>query len=361
MSMENNRKNISNDICRSFDMYRIDKLLINKQYLSLLNRIMSLHNNDFTFSQFERLFSNYIGRKYALLVDSGSRALKIALQVLGIKKGDEIMLSNITHYSLLDSMKFCEARPILIGVNNHNLNIDTNRLRRKISPKTKIMLITHMFGNPCDMDKIKEMASEYGILIIEDASQALGGVYKNKKLGCFGDISVFSLSSYKPVSAPGSKAGIFLCDNKKIYTEALKIVKDRYYRPSLMIMPFLTEKLKIIDTIISDIKKINNIYRVELSKLKRYVKTFTTKESIAQEYPILVLKRNELKRNLFKMKIPLERLYTPLNRLLGDHLNKFYVSEQYYNNSIHLPTFPLMTYQECRNITEQIGRFYGIK
>lgn len=133
--------------------------------------------------EFEKLFAEYTGSKYAVAVNSGTAALQIALMAHGIGKGDEVITSPFTFIATANSILFTGARPIFADIEKDTFNIDPESIIDKITDKTVAILPVHLYGHPADMKSIKEIAEDYKLMIIEDACQAIGSKIDNKIVG----------------------------------------------------------------------------------------------------------------------------------------------------------------------------------
>ena len=150
--------------------------------------------------KFEEKFSKYVDRKYSIAVSSGTAALEIAVKALGIKKNDEVLVPNFTIISNVLAVIKQKAKPVLLDCNLENWNIKIEDIEKKITKKTKAIIITHIYSFPNDMDKILKICRKKKILVIEDAAEVIGLNYKNKKCGSFGDISTFSFYANKQIT-----------------------------------------------------------------------------------------------------------------------------------------------------------------
>jgi perosamine synthetase len=164
--------------------------------------------------EFEQSFSNYIGRKYCIAVNSGTSALHLSLLALGVSQGDEVITSTHTCIALLNAINYILAKPILVDckydVIKMDYNLIENQVIKKTNSKTKAIIVPHMFGVPAGINKIRAT----GIPMIEDSTLSLGSKFKDGFLiGSKGDISVFSFHSSKMISA--SVGGAILTDNEK--------------------------------------------------------------------------------------------------------------------------------------------------
>ena len=133
--------------------------------------------------EFEEAFKQYIGSDYAISLNSATAALHLALNAIGVKQGDEVIIPTNTFVATAEAVAYSGAIPVLCDIepNNHNINVDL--IQDLVTTKTKAIIPVHFGGNPCDMDKIKKNANHFNLKIIEDAAHALPSSYKNKKIG----------------------------------------------------------------------------------------------------------------------------------------------------------------------------------
>jgi perosamine synthetase len=176
----------------------------------------------------EKEFSEYNNIKYTLTTNSGTSALQAAYFAIGIKGGDEVIVPTLTFYATATPLFQLGATPVLIDCDPGTYNIDPKQIEKRITNKTKAIAVTHLWGHPCEMDEILQIASTYNLKVIEDCSHAHGALYKGKKVGTFGDISCFSLDN-KKIMACG-EAGL-LCTNSKTLFERALIFGDFGPRP----------------------------------------------------------------------------------------------------------------------------------
>lgn len=163
--------------------------------------------------EFEKEFSEYIGVKHSISVGNGTDALVIALKALGIGKGDEVITTSFTFFATAESISSVGAVPIFVDVRLDTFNIDPSKIEEKITSKTKAIMLVHIFGQPCDMDEINEIAKKNNLYVIEDACQAIGAEYKSKKVGGLGDIACFSFFPTKNLGCAGDGGMIVTNDD----------------------------------------------------------------------------------------------------------------------------------------------------
>jgi perosamine synthetase len=168
---------------------------------------------------FEEAFADYCGVKYAVGVCNGTVALHLALTCLGIGKDDEVIIPDFTMIASAFSVCYTGAKPVFVDADEKTWNIDVLKIQEKITPRTKAIMPVHIFGNPCDMDAINKIAKKYHLLIIEDAAEAHGATYKEKKTGSFSDIAAFSFFANKNLTT--GEGGMVVTDNETLYKRAL--------------------------------------------------------------------------------------------------------------------------------------------
>lgn len=174
-------------------------------------------------SEFETSFSNYIGTKFCKGVSSGSDALYIGLQALGITKGDEVIVPSYTFTATVDAVVRNGATPVFVDV-DEQYNIDPNEILKALTPNTKAVIAVHLYGNPARMKEIKEIAERNNIFLIEDAAQAHGSEIYGRKTGTFGDISCFSFYPAKNLGGFGDGGAI--CTNDPEVENKIGMIRE---------------------------------------------------------------------------------------------------------------------------------------
>ncbi len=167
--------------------------------------------------EFEKEFSQYLGINHSISVANGTDALIIALKALGIGEGDEVITTPYTFFATAESISFVGATPVFVDVGLHTFNIDPSKIEEKITNKTKAIMPVHIFGQPCDMDKINKIAKRHNLYVIEDAAQAIGSEYKGHKIGTLSDIATFSFYPTKNLGCAGD-GGMIVTSNDDLAT-----------------------------------------------------------------------------------------------------------------------------------------------
>jgi len=212
---------------------KVDVFTLKKQYEGIkeeikgaIERVMA--SGGFILGQdvglFEQEFADYCEVKYGVGVNSGTDALFLTCLACGIGKGDEVITMPYTYIATALAISMTGAKPVFVDIDEKTYNIDVSKIEPSITKKTKAILPVHLYGHPADMDPIMQIARKHNLKIIEDACQAHGALYKNKKVGSFGDASCFSFYPTKNLGAFGD-GGIILTDSEEM-RERLLFLRD---------------------------------------------------------------------------------------------------------------------------------------
>ena len=239
--------------------------------------------------EFQNKFLKYKKSKYALALNSCTAALHLSLKLLNLKKNDEVITSAMTFSSSINSIVISGAKPVLADVNFSSQNIDPKEIEKKITKRTKAILIVHFAGRPCDMDKIIQITNKYKLHLIEDCAHVVEGKFKNKHLGTFGTFGCFSFYATKNLSI--GEGGMLLTNNKKLYDKAKilslhgmdKAAWNRYGKKGYRHYD-VTEigyKYNLMDLLsvigIFQLKKINKNHKIREKLWETYYKNFKNK------------------------------------------------------------------------------------
>ncbi len=176
--------------------------------------------------EFEAGFAKYCGCDYGVTASNGTTALHLAVATLGIGAGDEVLTSTFTNMATFFAVLYTGATPIPIDIEPDTWNIDTALLESKITPKTKAIIVVHIYGHSVHMDPVREIAKRHNLFVIEDAAEAHGAEYKGKKLGSLGDIGVFSFYANKIIT---TGEGGMLVMNNKAYADRARSLRSLAY------------------------------------------------------------------------------------------------------------------------------------
>lgn len=228
---------------------------------------------------FENAFAEYCGMKYCVGVGNGLDALMLALKALHIGEGDEVLVPSNTYIATALAVTYVGATPVFVEPNMETFNIDPTRIELAITGKTKAIIPVHLYGQPCDMDPIMEIARKHKLKVVEDCAQAHGAIYKGRKIGTFGDAAGFSFYPGKNLGALGD-AGATLTNDVELvkmiralgnYGSDYKyhhIYKGNNSRLDELQAAFLLAKLTVLDKMNVDRRRIADRYLKEIKNKK---------------------------------------------------------------------------------------------
>lgn len=177
---------------------------------------------------FEKEFAKYMNANYCVAVSSGTGALLASLAAIGVGPGDEVIVPGYTFIASISTIILSRAIPVLAEI-DESLDIDPDDVERKITKKTKAILPVHMLGNPCNMERIMEIAKKYNLFVVEDCCQAAGASFKGRKVGTIGHIGAFSLNVFKTITA--GDGGAIVTNDAYLYERAFGF-HDQGHKPN---------------------------------------------------------------------------------------------------------------------------------
>ena len=200
-------------------MYRIGQEEIDAVARAILSRdFFKINGAGHEAENFDKEWSAYLGKDYSLLMSSGFAAIASALVGLGIGPGDEVIVPAYTYIATALAVTSVGAIPVIVDI-DETLTIDVSEVEKHITPATKAVIPVHIQGFPCNMDGLCALAKKYGIAIVEDACQSVGGQYKGQYLGAIGDAGAYSFNYFKVMTA--GEGGALVTSNRKIFERAL--------------------------------------------------------------------------------------------------------------------------------------------
>ncbi|MBU3604123.1 DegT/DnrJ/EryC1/StrS aminotransferase family protein [Polynucleobacter sp. AP-Kaivos-20-H2] len=177
---------------------------------------------------FEEKFSQKVNRRFGIAVSNGTAAIDVAIEALGIGPGDEVILPTFTIISCVSQIVRSGAIPVLVDSDPITWNMDVSQIRSKITPKTKAIMIVHIYGLPVDVDPVLAVAKEYGLKVIEDAAEVHGQLYRGRPCGSFGDISTFSFYPNKHIT---TGEGGMVCTNDEGLAQKVRDLRNLCFQP----------------------------------------------------------------------------------------------------------------------------------
>ncbi len=324
---------------------------------------------------FEKKIAKLCGTNYAVALNSGTDALTLALHLLGVKKGDEVITPPNSFIASTAVIVHLGAKPVFVDVLSDQ-NIDPNKIQNAITKKTKVIMPVHLSGRMSQMDKIMSIAKKNKISVVEDAAQSVGSKYKNKMSGSYGDFGCFSAHPLKNLNALGD-SGYLTTNNFKYYKkikslsnhgmENRNIIKNFGYvsRMDNLQAAFLNHKLKNLDDVISRRRKNAFIYMKELDR--KFVFFNDEKKNEFNTYHTFVVQlrlRNKLRKYLQDKGIatsihyPVPIHLQPASKFLGYKKGDFKISEKQSEKILTLPVNENLSGDQVKYICRCINQFY---
>lgn len=222
--------------------------------------------------EFEQKMSAAVHRKYGIAVSNGTAALEVAVQALGIGEGDEVIMPTFTIISCAMAVTKVGAVPVLVDSNIYTWNMNVEEIESKITPKTKAIMIVHLYGLPVEVDKVLALAQKYNLKVIEDAAEMHGQMYKGKPCGSFGDISTFSFYPNKHITT--GEGGMVVTNDKEL-AERCCMLRNLCFR----------KDVRYMHDEISDNYRFTNIQAaVGLAQLERLEEIVKRKRNMGRYY-----------------------------------------------------------------------------
>jgi len=335
--------------------------------------------------EFEGLIAEYFNRKYAVVFNSGTSALHAALIAHEIGPGDEVLVPSFTFIATANAPLFVGAKPVFVDIEEDTYGMDPEDLRRKITERTKAIIPVHYSGLPCRIKKIKDIARENGLIVIEDAAEAFGAAIDGKKVGTLGDSAMFSFCQNKIITT--GDGGVIVTDSEDIYYK-LKLVRSHgrsdnsdYFvsaeKADYISLGYNFRLSNISAALgIAQIKKANMIIEFRRNRAKLYnkalkdikqIRTFRAPEGyhhVYQMFTIRAEKRDDLMSYLAKKGIMSKVYFDPIHKTLfyrGMGYNcKLPVTERLSEEVLTLPMYPDLMEEEINGIARAIKEFYEV-
>ncbi|MFB4164000.1 DegT/DnrJ/EryC1/StrS family aminotransferase [Alteribacillus sp. JSM 102045] len=371
-------------------MIQLSKPIVTDEEIEMVNKV--LRSGMFVQSEhvqlFEKSLGEFMGVNKVLAVSSGTAALHLSLQALGIKEGNAVFLPAFTFPATANVVELQRARPILVDVEEETYNIDPKKLEKSIldwkGPETpKAIIIVHQFGAPCNMTKISSIAKKYGLFLIEDAACALGTKWQGKHAGTFGDVGCFSWHPRKSITTGEGGAVVVKDDN---LNKQLLLLKNHGLDKSSegnvnLILPGFNYRLTEFQAALGNeqLKKFNYWIEKRKTLVEYYNEFFKNVSNIqlpkkisghAWQTFMIVIKRQtsqskliaEMRKKNVEINIGSHALHMLdfYEKKYKYNINDFPVSKQLYRQGIALPLYPGLEKKDihyiCSSFKEILNR-----
>jgi len=326
-------------------------------------------------AQFEEMIAKFTGARYCVMTTSGTASLILALLSLGLSRGDEVLMPDFTMIATPNSATLLGIKPILVDVEPRTLCFNLSYAQKKITPKTKAMIYVPLNGRSGDMNKVVKFCQKHHLYLIEDAAQAFASLWRDKHLGTFGQIGIFSFSVPKIITT--GQGGALVTDSKKLY-QKIKRLKDfgrdkggadiyNHWGWNFKFTDIQAvigiEQLKKIKGRIKKKKGIYRLYQKTLSDLKEieFIPTDLT-QTTPWFVDIYVSNPDRMMTYLSKQGIGSRRIYPPVSSQKiyrqAFKKDKFPVSKKYASRGLWLPSSVKLTDTEIKTVTKAIHSYY---
>ncbi len=317
---------------------------------------------------FERRFAKYVGVKHAIAVSNGTTALHTAMVALDIREGDEVIVPSFSFISTANCVLYQRAKPVFVDIESTTFNIDPKEISEKITKRTKAIIPVHYGGQPCDMDEINEISTTKNIVVVEDAAEAHGSLYKRKMAGSLGDVACFSFYPNKSITT--GEGGIVTTNDNEIARKARMIRShgqdSRYHHIMLGYNYRMTDiqaclgasQLRRLDSIVETKRKLAKHYDDEITKHCKNVRVPFVKDDRTHTYMFYSVcfpsreHRNRVQRVLERNGIETRIAFPPIHlqpfyrELFGFNEGYLPVTEDTANRILSLPIYATMTREE---------------
>jgi dTDP-4-amino-4,6-dideoxygalactose transaminase len=321
---------------------------------------------------FEKEFAAYNGNKHCIGVASGLDALYLSLTALDLPKKSEVIVPSNTYIATILSIVNAGLKPILVEPKIDTYNINPSLIKEQITPATKVIMVTHLYGKPCEMDLISAIAIEYNLIVIEDCAQAHGASYNHKKTGTWGKFGAFSFYPTKNLGALGDAGAIVTDDNEM--AEKIRALRNygshkKYFNNYIGVnsrldelqAAFLRIKLKHLEKINDHKIKLAEVYfeQIKNEKLILPVKHKLSKD-VYHIFNVRCKKRDELKNFLLQKGIKTEIHYPVPPHLQVGYQSIFQnghypISEEIHNSTLSLPISYSTTAEQASYIASVVN------
>lgn len=328
-------------------------------------------------SEFEDRFAQYVGVRHALGICNGTAALHVALLAVGIGRGDEVIVPTLTYIAAVNAITYTGATPVFVDSRRDTWQMDPEDVVRKITSRTKALMVVHLYGQPCEMEALTKIAKEHKLFVVEDCAEAFGARFDGKHAGTFGDIAAFSFYGNKTITT--GEGGMVVTNNPDVADRALHFrgqgladnreywhdVVGYNYRMTNICAAIGLAQLERADEFLSKKRALAKKYQEQLAGLPLEVH-HEAPNTTHSYWMISVLVENAMDRDplrthLREKGIETRPLFYPAHTMpmyVAQH-PPFPVANDLSRRGINLPSWPGLTDSQVQTITSAIGSYFG--
>ncbi len=330
--------------------------------------------------EFERRIAEYVGTSHAVAVSSGTSALHLIVKAMGIGPGDEVLVPSFTFVSSANAILYEGASPVFVDIEPDTYNLDPKDLELKITHRTKAIMVVDVFGHPAEWDEILRISEKYNLKVIDDSCEALGAVYKGRKLGQFGDAAAFAFYPNKQITT--GEGGMIVTDDPEI-ARVCRSLRNQgrgemgawleherlgyNYRITEMSAALGISQIKRIDEIIAKRERVAEMYTDRLSALD-FVRPPVVRSNVRKSWFVYTitlsdgLNRDQVMRAMMNEGVPTRGYFSPIHLQayiregLGTSEGMLPVTESIAPRTMALPFHCNLTKAEVERVVEVLGR-----
>ena len=357
---------------------------LKKQYLSIKDEIDTavlrvLDSSTYVLGpeveKFEEEFAAHQGVQNSIAVNSGTSALHLALLAAGVGPGDEVITVSMTFIATAAAISYTGAIPVFVDIDNSTFTMDPSKIEAKITSRTKVILPVHLYGHAADMDPIMEIAKQYQLIVIEDAAQAHGTEYRNKRVGGIGNMGAFSFYPGKNLGGYGE--GGIVTTNSTYYANQIKLLRDwgqeKKYHHKIIAYNYRMDAIQgaILRVKLRHLETWTELRRLHAANYELCLRKLGIRRSLEQArsrhvyhiYSVFHPDRQQLQEAL-----QTERIFTGMHYPIPIHLQKSYknlgysngdfpITEKTAKEQLSLPMFAELTQEQVKRVAHIINKW----
>lgn len=329
-------------------------------------------------SKFEEGFADYVGAEAATSVSNGTVAIHLALEALGIGKGDEVIVPSFTYIASVNTILQTGATPVFVDSLGDTLQVDPEAIRGAITPRTKAIMAVHLYGHPCDMDAIVAICEKHNLLLVEDCAEAFGTYWKDRHVGTFGDTATFSFFGNKTITT--GEGGMVLARDpavmekcRKLKSQGVSATREYWhdmlaynYRMTNIEAAIGLAQLEMANDLLEKKKRVAQFYQSHLSGLPLRTHDFSGDGKHSYWMCSIIVddaaQRDPLRKHLMEREIETRPFFPPAHLMPHCQTNQSLpVGEDLSRRGVNLPSYPSLNEDQLKHICDTVSQYYDSK